>query len=51
MSESLLIRGGRIIDPSQSIDDIQDLLVVDGVIAEVGKGIDVPEGAREIDAA
>ncbi|MED5199987.1 MAG: dihydroorotase, partial [Gemmatimonadota bacterium] len=46
----LLIRGGRVIDPSQSIDAIQDVLVMDGVLAEVADGIDLPEGAREIEA-
>ncbi len=50
MSGSLLIRGGRVIDPSQSIDAVRDVLVVDGVLAEVAEGIDPPEGAREIDA-
>ena len=50
MSGPLLIRGGRVIDPSQSIDAIQDVLVVDGVLAEVAEGIDPPEGAREIEA-
>ena len=50
MSEPLLIRGGRVIDPSQSIDAVRDVLVVDGVVAEVGEGIAAPEGAREIDA-
>ena len=50
MSGGLLIRGGRVIDPSRSIDAIQDVLVVDGVFAEVGEGIDPPEEAREIDA-
>ena len=51
MTEPLLIRGGRVIDPSQSIDAVRDVLVVDGVVAEVGEGIGAPEGAREIDAA
>ena len=50
MSGGLLIRGGRVIDPSRSIDAILDVLVVDGVFAEVGEGIDPPEGAREINA-
>ena len=51
MSGPLLIRGGRVIDPSQAIDATRDVLVVDGVVAEVGEGIEAPEGAREIDAA
>jgi dihydroorotase len=50
LSGPLLIRGGRVIDPSQSIDAVQDVLVVDGVIAEVGKGIAPTKHAREIDA-
>ena len=50
LSGPLLIRGGRVIDPSQAIDATRDVLVVDGVVAEVGKGIDPPEGVREIDA-
>ena len=50
MSGPLLIRGGRVIDPSQSIDAVRDVLVVDGVVADVGEGIDLPEGTREIDA-
>ena len=51
MSRPLLIRGGRVVDPRQGLDATRDILVVDGVVAEVGEGIDVPEGAREIDAA
>ena len=50
MSGPLLILGGRVIDPSQSVDDLRDVLVVDGVVAEIGNRIDPPEGAREIDA-
>ena len=50
MSPKMLIRGGRLIDPSQSIDDVRDVLLVDGVVAEVGQGVDPPEGADVIDA-
>ena len=39
MSGPLLIRGGRVVDPSQAIDVVRDVLVVDGVVAEVGEGI------------
>jgi dihydroorotase len=46
----MLIRGGRVIDPSQSVDDVQDVLLVDGLVAAVGQGSDPPEGAEEIDA-
>ena len=33
---SFLVHGGRIIDPSQDIDSVGDLLIVDGRIAQVG---------------
>lgn len=33
----LLLRNGRVIDPSQGIDTIGDLLIVDGRIAGIGK--------------
>ena len=51
MSGLLLIRGGRVIDPSQAIDATRDVLVVDGLVAAVAELIEPPEGAREIDAA
>ncbi len=34
----LLIRGGRVVDPSQDLDDTVDLVVEDGVVAQVGGG-------------
>ncbi|WP_243371700.1 dihydroorotase [Geotalea sp. SG265] len=48
---NLLIKGGRVVDPSQNIDETQDLLVVDGTIKELGKGLKAPAGAEVIDAA
>ena len=36
MSKALLLAGGRLIDPSQSLDDTGDVLVVDGKIAAIG---------------
>lgn len=36
MSQSILIRGGRVIDPSQGIDEKSDVLIVDGKIAGLG---------------
>ena len=38
MPDSLLIRGGRIIDPSQDIDKTADLLIKDGKIHWLGEG-------------
>ena len=37
---SLLIKNGRIIDPSQNLDIVGDLLIVDGKIQKVAAGID-----------
>jgi dihydroorotase len=38
MNKPLLIKGGRIIDPSQKLDEVGSLLVADGKIAWQGKG-------------
>ena len=51
MSRPLLIRGGRVLDPSQDLDATRDVLIVDGLVARVGEGLDAPEGAQEIDAS
>lgn len=48
---NLLIKGGRVIDPSQNIDDTLDVLVVEGKIKELGKGLKAPNGAETVDAA
>ncbi len=37
--KSILIRGGRLIDPAQGIDEVLDLLVGDGVVRAVGKSL------------
>ena len=50
MSQSLLIRGGRVIDPASNRDEVADLLVRDGRIAAIGTGLSA-DGARIIDAA
>ena len=36
----LLLKGGRIIDPSQTIDRIGDLLIAEGRIVAIGGGLD-----------
>lgn len=48
---ALLIRGGRLIDPSERIDGLLDLLVHGGVVAEVGESLEAPEGAEVVEAA
>ena len=46
----LLIKGGRVLDPSQDIDRIADLLIQDGVVRGVGQDITPPDKAKVIDA-
>lgn len=48
---NVLIRGGRVIDPSRQIDDSLDVLVENGLIKEVGKGLNAPAGMEVIDAS
>ena len=40
--ESILIRGGRVIDPSQNLDSEQDILIEDGKIAAIDKPGAIP---------
>ncbi|MEE8251392.1 MAG: dihydroorotase [Gemmatimonadales bacterium] len=47
----LVIRGGRVIDPSLEIDTEADVLVLDGKVAEVGKNLELPDGSEFIDAS
>ncbi len=49
MSGPVLVRGGRVIDPSQRLDDHVDLLILDGRIAEIGRDLTAPEGARIVE--
>jgi dihydroorotase len=45
----LVLRGGRIIDPSRGLDGVGDVLIRDGRIAHAGGAIGRPDGARERD--
>ena len=47
---SLLIKGGRVIDPSQKIDATLDILVENGRVKELGKGLAAPAGCEVLDA-
>lgn len=53
MAETLLVRGGRIVDPSQGLDVVGDVLVLDGVVAwcaPAGHGRSVPSRVPVLDA-
>ena len=47
---TILITGGRIIDPAQGFDSVGDVLVSDGLIMSIEKSIEPPEGAQLVDA-
>lgn len=46
-----LIQNGHLIDPANGIDDVLDVRVIDGVIAEVGKGLKSAAAEECIDAS
>ena len=50
MTTPLLITGGRLVDPSQGLDAVGDLLLVDGKVAAIGGQIAGPDGAQRIEA-
>jgi dihydroorotase len=47
----LLIRNGRVVDPSQGIDQGMDVLLERGVVAEIGERVEAPAKTRVLDAA
>lgn len=51
MARDLLLRGGRIIDPSQSHNAVADLLLRDGRVEAIGRDIGSPDSAEIIDCS
>lgn len=47
----ILIRGGRVIDPSQPHDDVADILLEGRKIVAMGRNLAAPDGAEVLDAA
>lgn len=47
---TLLIRGGRVIDPASGLDGPRDVLVASGRVQRIAQGIDAPAGASVFDA-
>jgi dihydroorotase len=45
MSKSILIRGGRVIDPAQGIDEVLNVVIASGKIAAIGRSV---PGADEV---
>jgi len=48
---SVLIRGGRLVDPANSIDGVHDLLLEDGKVSKLGATLAAPQDAAVIEAA
>jgi dihydroorotase len=46
-----LVRGARLLDPRAGLDRKADLLLRDGEIAEIGDGLEAPQGAETVDAS
>jgi dihydroorotase len=51
LAATVLIRGAHLLDPRTGLDGRADVLVRDGVIAEIGEQLDAPQGAELVDAA
>ncbi|MBI3790103.1 MAG: dihydroorotase [Gemmatimonadetes bacterium] len=49
-TQPVLLKGGRLVDPSQNLDAVGDLLVQDGKVVKAGGKIAGPDGAIVIDA-
>ena len=50
MSETIFIEGGRVIDPASGVDGVRNVVLRDGLIAEVGERVERPKDARVVDA-
>jgi dihydroorotase len=49
---TILLKGGRVLDPSQGLDrEVGDVLVVDGRIEHAGESVSAPDGAEVLDVA
>ena len=47
---ALLVQGGRVVDPSQGLDTVTDLLIADGRVVAVGRDLSRPTGCEMLDA-
>ncbi len=46
----LLIKNGRVVDPSQDIDDVRDVLIRNGSIEKLGSSLSAPSSVEVFDA-
>jgi dihydroorotase len=48
---SILLHGGLLLDPTTGDTRRADVLVTDGTIAQIGDGLDAPDGAERVDCS
>lgn len=51
MTARVLLKGGRVVDPSQDLDASVDVLLADGVVGSVRADLEAPEGATVVDCS
>jgi dihydroorotase len=51
MSDVIVLRGGRVVDPSQELDAVRDVLLADGVVGSIEVQVEAPPDARVIDCS
>mgnify|MGYP001552761254 CR=1 FL=1 len=51
MTRPVLLTGGRVLDPSQQMDGVADVLLTDGNVAAIGRDIGRPDDAEIVDCA
>jgi dihydroorotase len=49
MGELLVLRGGRVIDPSQNLDETADVAIVDGRVDRIGRIGEIGDGDRTVE--
>jgi dihydroorotase len=47
----MLLKGGRVVDPAQGVDEVRDVLLQEGRVTAVGTDLAPPEDARVVDCA
>jgi len=50
MSETILIRGGRVIDPASNRDGVHDIRIIDGRVAQIEERLEPIAGERIVNA-
>ncbi|MGI8547464.1 MAG: dihydroorotase [Gemmatimonadaceae bacterium] len=51
MTRAILLLGGRVVDPSQGLDETADVLLTGGLVAAIGHDLGRPDDATVIDCA